>query len=142
MTNDSVGTTFRLLVCGSRDGLDRNLFGLVMRGFLHKYGDDLQIIEGGARGVDAMAKEFGRQFGLTVHSFPADWDAYSGSEKWRAGHERNERMLNEGKPDMVVGFKDGLHPTLAKGGTEHMLRIAKQAGVPTMVVGSGPDITS
>lgn len=115
------------------------MFSIVMRGFLDKYGDDLCIIEGCAQGADRMAEQFAEQFGLECLHFPADWKAYSSSERWRAGHDRNRRMLVEGQPQMVVAFKDELDPRLAKGGTENMVRIANEAGVPVMVVGHAPN---
>ena len=40
-----------------------------------------------------------------------------------AGPKRNQQMLDEAKPDMVVAFPGGK-------GTAHMRQIAKAAGVP------------
>ena len=126
----------RVLVCGSRDWDDRFMMGLVLRGFYDKY-PDLAIIEGCARGADHLAEEFAAQFNLPDIHFPALWDDYPKHLKWRAGHDRNIRMLDEGKPDYVVAFKDGLLPSLEKGGTEHMVKISRQAGIPVMVVAHG-----
>lgn len=130
----------RLLVCGSRDWDNRVIFGIAMRGFLDKFGDDLEIIEGCAKGADRMAEQFAKQFGLACHHFPADWNSYEPNEKWKAGHDRNRAMLEQGQPDMVVAFKDSLADGLRRGGTENMVRIAKEAGVATMVVGAGPSL--
>lgn len=130
----------RLLVCGSRDWTDRRIFGIVLRGFLDREGDGLEIIEGCARGADAMAEEFAERFGLVCHHYPAKWNDYPKAERWRAGHDRNRAMLERGKPDMVVAFKDTLSDDLRRGGTENMVRIAKESGIPTMVVGSGPSL--
>jgi hypothetical protein len=130
----------KLLVCGSRDWDDRLIFGLILRGFWDKFGKDLEIIEGCARGADTMAEEFAKQFGLVCHHFPADWNAYEPAQKWKAGHDRNRKMLEQGKPGMVVAFKDGLYPRLKKGGTENMVRIAKEASIQVMVVGRGPGL--
>ena len=130
----------RLLVCGSRYWEDRVIFAITMRGFLSKFGDDLEIIEGCAKGADRMAEQFAKQFNLTCHHYPADWSAYEQRDKWKAGHDRNRKMLEEGCPDMVVAFKDSLANDLRRGGTENMVRIAKESGVPTMVVGVGPRI--
>jgi hypothetical protein len=132
-------TGMNLLVCGSRDWSDRLIFGIVMRGFLDRF-PELQIVEGCARGADQMAEEFASQFGLECRHFPAKWEAYPRSERWRAGHDRNRQMLDEGQPDMVVAFKDGLDPSLKKGGTENMIRISKEAGLSVMLVGSGSGV--
>lgn len=130
----------RLLVCGSRDWSDRRIFGFVLRGFLDRYGDELEIIEGCARGADSMAEEFAHQRGIPVHHYPADWNSYAPKERWRAGHDRNRAMFERGQPDMVVAFKDTLSDNLRRGGTENMVRIAKEAGTPVMVVGAGPSL--
>jgi len=111
--------------------------GIVIRDFMDKHGDDLTIIEGCAKGADSMAEGFARQFSVPVLHFPAKWNDYPKELKWRAGHDRNARMLEEGQPDMVVAFKDGLLPSLAKGGTENMVRISREAGIPVMVVAHG-----
>lgn len=123
----------KLLVCGSRDWDDRITLGIVLRGFLHKTDGALEIIEGCARGADEMAEAFAKHFGLVTHHFPAQWDDYAPSERWRAGHDRNQAMLDFG-PDMVVAFKNGLDPKLARGGTENMVKIARDAGVRVMHV--------
>ena len=43
----------------------------------------------------------------------------------KAGPLRNQRMLDDGKPDMVVAFPGG-------GGTKDMVRRAAKAGVAIM----------
>jgi hypothetical protein len=130
----------RLLVCGSRFWTNRGHFGLVMRGFLDRYGSDFEIIEGCAGGADQMAEKFAEQFNIPVQHFPARWDDYGPAERWRAGHDRNRSMLEQGQPDMVVAFKSSLDPKLSKGGTENMVKIAREAGVRVMVVGDGADL--
>ena len=44
-----------------------------------------------------------------------------------AGPLRNQQMLREGKPDLVLAFPGGK-------GTAHMVRIARKAGVPVQEV--------
>jgi len=85
-----------------------------------------------------MAEEFADQHGVPVSHFPAKWNDYPAAERWRAGHDRNRAMLEEGRPEMVVAFKDSLAHDLRRGGTENMVRIARDAGVRVMVVGRGP----
>jgi hypothetical protein len=41
-------------------------------------------------------------------------------------------MLEMG-PDLVVAFKVDFDHTLSRGGTENMIRIARDAGVPTEI---------
>lgn len=91
------------------------------------------IIEGGARGADRMAREFARMKKIKVETYEADWGDMSppcvarhrpdGSEyNALAGSRRNQRMLDEGKPDLVVAFEGGR-------GTADMVAKARGAGV-------------
>jgi hypothetical protein len=97
-----------------------------------RQGGQLVVITGGATGADAEAYHVARHHGYETEVYLADWESYGRA----AGPIRNQRMLDEGKPDIVVAFKNDLDPTLSKGGTEHMLKIAQAAGVPTIWVGS------
>lgn len=111
----------KVLVCGSRHFNDYEL--------LKKTLDELptitEIIEGEARGADSLGKEYGIRRGITVRAFPAFWDKHGKA----AGAIRNNQMLSEGKPDMVLAF-------LARDsrGTKHMIEIAQKAGVETKIV--------
>lgn len=60
-----------------------------------------EIVTGGARGVDAMGKEFARQFGIAHKEFPADWDRYGKS----AGYKRNAQMAEYA--DALILLWDG-----------------------------------
>jgi len=85
---------------------------------------DITIIEGGARGVDSAAADFAHVNFCQHRMFPAAWDLYGKA----AGTIRNQQMLDEGKPDLVVAF-----PSKNSKGTWHMVRIAKKAGVPVEI---------
>lgn len=112
----------RVLVCGSRHLTRRWL--AIIRERLEKYGAT-EVVEGGATGADALAREAAEGLGLPVRSFPADW-----SRGKRAGPERNARMLVEGRPAEVWAF----HADAALGkGTADMVRKARAAGVPVRV---------
>jgi hypothetical protein len=76
------------------------------------------IIHGGARGADSMAGEFANETGIEEIVFPADWKMYGR----RAGPIRNQQMLDEGKPDLVVAFPGGR-------GTADMVGRARTAGI-------------
>lgn len=139
----------RVLVCGDRDWVDRLgyvdsdlgfiealLFGLAALGDCHKMDDPpLTIIEGGARGADQAAAEWVRQFqpdcgcGCSVQllSFPPDWVKHGKA----AGPIRNQQMLDEGRPDIVVALHDDL---IASKGTKDMVQRAKKAGIPVYLV--------
>jgi hypothetical protein len=76
------------------------------------------IMQGGATGVDAFAREWAARK-PEVHRYVcrADWDRYGPA----AGPIRNARMLEWG-PDLVVAFPGGT-------GTADMVSKAKAAGV-------------
>ena len=77
------------------------------------------IISGGASGVDDIAIDWAVVNWCEFKEYPADWKKY----KKAAGFRRNQQMLDEGRPDLVIAFPGG-------NGTAHMVKIAKDAGVP------------
>ena len=114
----------RILVTGSRNfddipalaqALDR-----VRAAARKKFGTEIRIIHGGARGADSLAAEWARRRGVEFDEYRADWDKHGK----RAGFIRNRQMLDEGKPDMVVAF-----PVGESRGTRGMMKIAGEAGV-------------
>ena len=87
------------------------------------YLDAPTIIQGGAKGADFLAKVYAHECGIPCEEYPADWKAYGKA----AGHLRNQKMLDEGKPDLVVAFPGG-------NGTADMVARARKAGVEVLVV--------
>jgi len=65
-----------------------------------------------------MAGDWAVERGVECLQYPADWEKLGRA----AGPIRNEQMLREGKPDLVVAFPGAR-------GTAHMVRIAREAGV-------------
>ena len=120
----------KILVCGGRDFDDwhkiKEYIHLNFSGFAR---DSLTVITGGANGADFLArcvvKYMNEQAGwnLTYEEYPADWKKYGKP----AGHIRNQQMLDEGKPDLVIAFKGGT-------GTADMVRRAKNAGVEVIEI--------
>lgn len=104
----------RVLVCGGRHYED----AARVASELHKLGPS-RIIEGGATGADYCAAHWAAKAGVPIDTFAADWREHGKA----AGPVRNQRMLDEGKPDIVVAFPGGR-------GTADMVRRAKAAGVP------------
>lgn len=122
----------RVLICGDRKYDNPTFIKFLLNGL----DDDTVVINGGAWGADFYARKVGAEiFGAeNVETYYAEWTKYPQETKWMAGHVRNQRMLDEGKPDVVFAFKDNFNWGLDKGGTEHMVKIAKEAGVPTYVI--------
>ena len=115
----------RLLICGSRLWVDERAIEQQIRLTRH----ELEVvIEGEAPGADTIARRMAERYGVPVLPFPADWRAHGRA----AGPIRNERMLREGRPTLVVAFTD--HFQNPRSGTRHMCRIAAEAGLPVTLV--------
>lgn len=108
----------RILVCGGRDYADE----CCVSETLLSLGPTL-IIQGNAAGADDIASRWAEANHVPVMPFPADWGTFGR----KAGPIRNQRMLDEGKPDLVVAFPGGA-------GTADMVRRAKKAGVQVVEV--------
>lgn len=107
----------KILVCGGRDYQNRaKVFET-----LDAQEPPFTIIHGAARGADALAAAYARERGIPVQAYPADWRRDGKS----AGYRRNERMLRDGRPDLVIAFPGGP-------GTAHMVARAREAGVPVL----------
>lgn len=118
----------RVIVCGSRDWDDPKPIAWTIAGMRERLGP-ITIVHGAARGADNLAGVVCRKFGIPEEPHPADWIGKGRA----AGPLRNQLMLSLGA-DYVVAFKDGFDHSLESGGTENMIRIAREADVPTMIV--------
>jgi hypothetical protein len=94
--------------------------------WLRQVWPEVTLVHGGARGADSQAGQIGREVGLEVEVFEAEWDRYGRS----AGFKRNQAMLDSGV-DLVWAFVD--KPLEDSRGTAHMVRIAREAGVQVRV---------
>ena len=84
---------------------------------------NVRIISGGARGVDTVAIDWAVVNWTDFKEYPADWKKYHKA----AGPIRNQQMLDEEHPDLVVAFPGGE-------GTADMVRRAKAAGIEVIEV--------
>lgn len=124
----------RVLVCGSRDWTFTGMVFTVLDGLLASH-PSLHVIHGGARGADIAAQRWveggikdGRTDVASTTVF-ANWDAFGKA----AGPIRNQKMLSEEKPQLVIAFSE--QPVTK--GTQDMVDRAKKAGVPVWVVSHG-----
>jgi hypothetical protein len=119
----------RILVCGSRNYPVDHVLPALLESYWRAV-DSMVLIEGGAPGADRHAKEWARCHGVPVWEYKAEWSEHGRA----AGPIRNERMLGEGRPDLVLAFVN--KPLLESRGTADMVRRARDAGVPTYVIES------
>ena len=109
----------RVLVCGGRTYSE-----LRVTQWLTAFDREVScVIEGGAAGADLGACIWADQNKKELETYPADWGKYGK----RAGFIRNQQMLDEGKPDLVIAFPGGK-------GTAMMVKLARKAGVEVIEV--------
>jgi hypothetical protein len=121
----------RILVCGGRDYGSKIEGDLVLPDLekienVYSVLDQLKptvIIEGGARGADSIARSWAIKNNINLITERADWEKHGKS----AGPIRNSKMLKDYKPDMVLALPGG-------SGTNHMKKIAKEAGIEVKVI--------
>jgi hypothetical protein len=110
----------RVLVCGGRDYSDFEHLSKVLdqhyraRPFSH-------LIHGGASGADALADRWAADNHVFRLPFYAEWKVFGRS----AGPIRNGRMIEEGKPDLVLAFPGGR-------GTADMISKSEAAGISVL----------
>ena len=112
----------RVLVCGGRDYDDRERVFRELDA-LHEKTPITALIEGGANGADRHAHEWATSRTVLCRTFHADWKEYGKA----AGPIRNQRMIDAGKPDLVVAFP-------GHEGTEDMVSRARWAGLKVMEI--------
>lgn len=117
----------RVLVCGGRDFDDASWLYSVLEELTEQQGIDT-IIHGAATDADTLASCWGLDFAAQVIAYPADWEKHGQA----AGPIRNQQMLDEGKPDLIVVFPGGL-------GTADMIRRAQAAGVRVLLPERGTE---
>lgn len=112
----------RALVCGGRDYDDRDQLFRILDA-AHVANPIVCLIHGAARGADSLAADWALDRDVLCNAYPADWDR----DGKAAGPIRNQRMLDEGKPHIVIAFPGGR-------GTADMIRRAEKADIPVVRV--------
>ena len=111
----------RILICGDRNYQD----WIKVQEYLDTISRTTIIIHGGARGADSLAGNLATSLKMKVIKFPANWDKYGKA----AGVLRNQQMLDEGHPDLVVYFHKDIENSK---GTRDMLKRATDSGIRTI----------
>jgi hypothetical protein len=120
----------RLLVCGGRDFSDAALLERTLDA-IHSETPVTVLVHGAARGADTLAAQWAKSRGVEALAFPADWER----DGKAAGHLRNARMLEEGRPDAILVFPGGR-------GTADMVARSRRAGLPVSGPGAPPPAPS
>lgn len=111
----------RVMVTGGRDYSDAAKVFHALDAIHTRRGPITLLIEGGASGADRLANTWARLRGIPLTTFQADW-ARSGK---RAGPERNRRMIQEARPELVMAFPGGA-------GTADAVRQARAANIEVL----------
>lgn len=112
----------RVLVCGGRTYRKGAVVFMVLDA-LHREVPIARLIHGGAAGADTLGGFWAERNRVPAAVYHADWQAHGKG----AGFRRNQLMLEEGQPDLVVAFPGNR-------GTADMIKRAKAAGVMVMEV--------
>ena len=105
----------KILICGDRNYKNWEK----IQNYLNTLDSETIIIHGCAKGADSLAGNLANGLGLNILRFPADWDTHGRA----AGPIRNQQMLDEGQPDLVVYFHDDIENSK---GTNDMITRAKK----------------
>jgi hypothetical protein len=81
------------------------------------------VIDGEAKGADDLGYRWAKYNKLETLRFPADWNKHGKA----AGFKRNQQMIDEGNPTLVVAFAGG-------NGTRDMIQRARTAGIPVLEI--------
>lgn len=115
----------RLCIAGSRTFDDYNQLVLEAKTFIVEEikTRNIIIVSGTARGADSLGEDFGKQFGMTIEEYPADWDQFGKS----AGYIRNKEMAQVS--DYALIFWDGKSK-----GTKHMIDLCNAFNVKIKII--------
>lgn len=102
------------LICGGRHFADEKMFNEAMSALISWLGCPSKIVHGGASGADTFAEQWATKMAIDTAKVTALWSQHGKS----AGPLRNQAMLDEHDPSVVVAFPGGR-------GTADMVRRAK-----------------
>ena len=113
----------KLAIVGGRNFNDYGKLALTIHNHFYLV-QITEIISGGAKGADSLAKKYARQYlNIKYREFPAEWDKYGK----RAGYLRNQTIVDN--CDMVLAFWNGVSK-----GTQDTIEKAKKAKIPTLII--------
>jgi YspA, cpYpsA-related SLOG family len=108
----------KVIVCGGRDFKDWQFLAATLDALDAETPFD-RLATGAAPGADTLADSWARSRGVRVERYYALWRTHGRA----AGPIRNQKMLDDEHPDLVIAFPGGV-------GTADMVTRSKAAGVP------------
>lgn len=107
-----------VLVTGGRDYQDWETVFRVLDE-IHKTNGICKIVHGDAHGADSIASDWAVSRHVESAMYYANWKEFGKA----AGQRRNQYMLDDAKPSLVVAFPGGK-------GTRNMVSLAISRGIP------------
>lgn len=120
--------TLRVLITGSRDWAAHAVAEQVIARLLARYGPNLILVHGGAKGVDLAFELAAKEHDLATEVHEANWTKHGR----RAGPLRNEAMVNLGADLCIAVHRD----LWGSKGTAGCVRLALAAGIPVWLIDS------
>jgi hypothetical protein len=118
----AINAATKIIVAGSRGFNDYQLLSKTIFEIGDKY-ESASLVTGCAKGADALAIQFAREYGINIYKYPADWDTHGKA----AGYIRNTEMANDS--DVLIAFWDG-----QSRGTKHMIETMQKQNKDVYVV--------
>lgn len=118
--------TFSLGIVGSRNISDKDLIYTILdkvKAKLVSQDKSLQIISGGAKGVDSIAEDWAKLNDVDALIFIPQWIKYGK----RAGFIRNEDIVK--RSNYVIAFWDGKSK-----GTQHSIELCKRFNIKYKII--------
>lgn len=112
----------RVLVTGSREWTEGAALHRLIAGM--RPGIDVLIVGDCRTGADAFAVSWAERYGVHIEQYRADWVRLG----YRAGPERNQRMIDRGKPTEAHAY-----PTDKSRGTWDCVRRCQSALIPVIL---------
>ena len=113
----------KVIIAGGRDFADYDKLRDACDDHLINAEEDIEIVSGGAKGVDSLGEQYASEKGFEVKKFIPNWKEYGRA----AGVVRNAEMADYS--DMLIAFWDG-----ESRGTKNMIENAKKKNVKVKVV--------
>lgn len=114
---------YKVIVAGSRLMFQYKIVEKTLnKVFKGENKEDIEIVQGGAKGADALGKLYAEKYNIDCKEFSANWDLHGKA----AGILRNQEMADYSNTCVV--FWDGISR-----GSRNMIETAKKKGLKVLV---------
>ena len=114
----------RFAIIGSRYFSNSNFMDKILDPY-RELGNMDEIVSGGAKGADLLAKQYAEKHNIKYTEFPALWNQYGKS----AGYKRNIQIVDHS--DMIIAF---LMKGMENKGTNHTISIGQDKSKEIVIV--------